>query len=150
MGTKLRIVQRPELVDVNGRSISPVGWNTYLAQEHLIAHLTGPESERWCDVECMARFMYQRNAPRNCRAVRKNMRHLFNAMLERHLLLVIDYAPMKKTHGIIIACKILEPLNEGLERIKAHQQLTRMDKRMKFSQEQRDRAFALAGMTPSG
>jgi hypothetical protein len=146
MGTKLKVIQKPELIVVKGREVSANGWHHYLAEQHLNWHLTQPESGKWCDVECMAKTMFRRNSPDNCMKVRKRMPSLFRVLLGRNRLMVIEYDFAKDGHGKIIACKLFEASTAGMEHQHALTQLERMQKRMMLSQELRERMVALIGV----
>jgi hypothetical protein len=144
MATKLRVVQRPELIAVGKRSVSPSGWHHYPAEEHLNWHLTEPQSGKWCRVECMAKTMFLRNTPANCTKVRARLPNLVKRLIARNRLLVIEYDAARDGHNKMIACKIFEASGE-LERDHARRQLDRMHKRIAFSQEMRGRMLALIG-----
>lgn len=126
----------------NARAISPVGYRSHLAYEHLQWHREQQDPRRqWCEMKCLARTMFQRDSQKNRAEARKRVARLFHWCLERGEFLLIEYD--SAANGQIVAIKLHDAGAGEIERQYAQFQLERMERRRQIAGEKLERAQLL-------
>lgn len=146
MTAPIQKAPRIAVVRDGGRTVSTRGFTMAVFEEHLREHESYPLSQRWCEVECVARVMWGRNSPSNQRRVRVKMRTAFRVLLTRGLFLLREYE--QGAHGKIKNCKLLDMGIES-ERQYAEAQLKRMRRYREISTVNFERACRVANIDPS-
>jgi hypothetical protein len=133
-GNVLAKIEESKLAHIGKRQVSMVGWSLGTVTDHLLTHLVEPDPiDRWCDVDCMARTMFQRKTDGNIKRVRQRIRGLFRALLEQGRFMAIRYDDAPSGRGRILACKILTEEHNEADVIAANRQIERMYERKELS-----------------
>lgn len=127
---------KPTLVELGNRLVPSDGrWHAELAADYIISH---GGLERWIPTGEMARVFFGSNTPKNKQLVRRRLFQVFRDLLDRGLLLVVEY---HHTDGAQ-ACKLYDARSEQ-ERQQLNERLKKMERLKLMKAEQFERAIQL-------